>query len=84
MSEQQTDKMLKMLRKAGKRGVENYKFTEVRMLRYSSVVQDLRAQGHDIYVERVFLPNGRATNVYKYYLNEPKAERVGWFIKKHL
>lgn len=70
MKELQTSKMLKMLKRAGSRGIENYKFAKAGMLRYSSVVSDLRNDGYDIFVERVYLPNGRATNIYRYFLLE--------------
>lgn len=65
----QTGKVLKMLRKAGKRGVENHKFPEARILRYSARIAELRQEGHNIYCERVFI-RGKATGIFKYYLTE--------------
>lgn len=66
----QTSTILKMLRKAGKRGVPNYKFPQKNCLRYSARIGELRAQGYNIYCERVVLPNGRATGVFNYILLE--------------
>lgn len=70
MSQEST--ILKLLRKAGSKGVPNYVFPANRILKYSSRITDLRNDGYNIYCERVFLPNGRATNVYRYYLDEQK------------
>lgn len=66
----QESKILKMLRKAGQRGVANHEFPKRRILRYSARIGDLRADGYNIICERVYLPNGRATNVFKYILVE--------------
>lgn len=66
----QEARILKMLRKAGKRGVENYQFPKHRILRLSARLGELRQQGYNIYCERQYLPNGRATSVWKYYLVE--------------
>lgn len=66
----QEAKMLKMLRKAGQRGVENYKFPANKILRYSARINDLRQDGYNILCERVRLPNGRATNIFRYVLVE--------------
>lgn len=82
MSEAQTTTMLKMLRKAGNKGVENYKFPEARILRYSQTVKTLREQGYNIQLERVHLPNGRATGVWKYYLVEEVPKGIKRFFKK--
>lgn len=70
MSQEST--ILKLLRKAGNKGVPNYVFPRHRILKYSSRITDLRQEGHDIYCERDYLPNGRASNVFRYYLNEEK------------
>lgn len=70
--ELQTAKMLKMLKKAGNRGIENHVFPRHGMLRYSSVISDLRDAGYVITVERKYLKNGRASNVYIYRLVEEK------------
>lgn len=68
----QESKVLKMLRSAGKYGVENFKFPEARILCYTKAISRLREDGHNIITERVYLPNNRATNVYVYTLIEPK------------
>lgn len=70
----QTTKILKMLRKAKNKGVPNYRFPEKRILRYSARIGDLRNEGYNIYCERLLLPNGKATNVFNYYLNEESNE----------
>ena len=70
MTLSQTDHIIKALRKAGKHGLPNYWFPAHRILRLSARVNDLRADGYNIYVERVKLPNGRATQVWQYYLLE--------------
>lgn len=66
----QEQRIIKMLRKAGNRGIANYEFPKHRILRLSARLGELRKQGYNIYCERVFLPNGRATNVFKYYLGD--------------
>lgn len=72
----QTTKVLKMLRKAGQRGVPNYKFYSNRILRPSARIAELRADGYNIIAERQHLPNGRATNVWNYVLIE---EKTSWW-----
>jgi len=67
----QSTQLLKMLRKAGKHGVENYKFPQQNILRYSARIGDLRSEGFNIYCERVFV-KGRATGTFRYFLDEPK------------
>lgn len=42
----------------------------LKILRYSARIGDLRKQGYDIFCERVVLPNGRSTGVFKYFLIE--------------
>lgn len=73
----QETKLIRMLRKAGRHGVENYKFPQNRILCYTKVISRLRADGYNIYKERVVLPNGRSTGVYKYYLQEQ--DRTPWW-----
>lgn len=65
----QSEKIIKLLRQAGSKGVANYKFPEARILRYSSRIRELRQDGFNIYCERQSI-NGRATGVWMYYLNE--------------
>lgn len=62
----QNSKVYKML-KNSKRGVENYRFPQAGILRYSARINDLRKDGHNILTERQII-NGRHTGVYKYYL----------------
>lgn len=71
----QEDRVLKMLRKAGKKGVANYEFPRRGILRYSARIGDLRGYGHNISCERIKLKNGRATNVFRYYLIESNGEK---------
>lgn len=66
----QQGKILKLLRQAGKKGVPNYKFPRHNILRLSARLGELRADGYNIYCTRDYLPNGRATNVWRYYLSE--------------
>lgn len=64
----QTSKILKMLEKAGSRGVMNYQFPRNNILRYSARIGELRADGYNIIAERIKLKNRRSTNVYRYVL----------------
>jgi hypothetical protein len=67
ISQEQT--IINMLRKAGNKGVENFKFPQRHILKYSSRISDLRNDGVNIYCERQYR-KGRATGVWKYYINE--------------
>ena len=67
----QTTKLLNMLRKAGKHGIENYKFPQQGILRYSARIGELRAEGFNIYCERLVV-RGHFTGTYKYFLIEEK------------
>lgn len=66
----QETRVLKLLRKAGSRGVPNYKFQQHRILCYTKIISNLRSDGYNILTERQFLPNGRATGTYNYVLIE--------------
>ena len=77
----QTSAILKLLRKAGNKGVPNYAFPAHRILKYSSRISELRQDGYNIYCERVVLPNGRSTNTYRYYLQEETVKKK-WYQKK--
>jgi len=66
----QTSRILKMLYRAGSKGVPNYAFYQNRILRPSARIGELRADGYNITAERQYLPNGRATNVWHYVLYE--------------
>lgn len=66
----QNERMVQMMRRAGKRGVKNYEFPEQRILNYKARISELRQEGYNILVERVKLPNGKSTNVWTYTLIE--------------
>lgn len=66
----QTDLILKVLRANKRNGVPNYRFPELRILRYSSRIRELRLDGYNISCERQVLPNGRSTGVFIYRLLE--------------
>lgn len=64
----QSERILKQLRDAGSKGVENYKLAEYN-LGYRGRITELRQDGYNIYCERQRI-NGRATGVWVYYLTE--------------
>jgi len=66
----QSAELLKMLKKAGKRGVPNYKFPQHHILRYSARIADLRALGFNIPEPERQRHWGRLTGVYVYRLIE--------------
>ena len=72
--------ILKILRKAGNKGVANHVFPGMRILDYTARISELRHDGHNVVAERQHLPNGRATNTFRYYLieDQPKKRRFGW------
>ena len=74
----QTSKIIKLLWRAGKRGVPNYEFPKHGILRYSARINELRADGYDILCERQYLPNGRATNIFRYTLIEEDQTKKWW------
>ena len=67
MADQGT-RILRIIRKNNRFGVPNFVLSRI-SLKYSSRIAELRKDGHNIYAERVRL-NGRATNVWNYYLHE--------------
>ena len=67
----QEQKILRTLIKADTFGVTNYELSRL-ALKYTSVVSDLRKEGHNIVCVREKLPNGRASNTYRYYLSKVK------------
>ena len=67
----QEQKILRTLIKADTFGVTNYELSKL-ALKYTSVVSDLRKNGHNIICVRDRLPNGRASNTYRYYLSKVK------------
>jgi hypothetical protein len=66
----QDAQILSMLKKNKRKGVANYEFPAHRILRYSARIDELRKDGHNITCTRDYLPNGRATNVFRYHLVE--------------
>ena len=74
----QTAKVLQLLKNAGKHGVPNYTFFDNRILRASERIRELKADGYSIVTSRDYLPNGRATNVYRYTLIEEEKKKPLW------
>lgn len=70
----QEERMLKALKKAGRRGIPNHKFHDLRILSHTKIISNLREDGHVISKELVRLPNGRSTGVYVYTLEEQELE----------
>lgn len=64
----QAERIIKQLRDAGSKGVENYKLAEYN-LGYRGRITELRQDGYNIHCERQRI-NGRATGVFIYYLTE--------------
>lgn len=72
----QQTKILNLLRKTPT-GVPNYRFPQIGILKYSSRITELRHDGYNVYCERDRLPNGKATSIYRYFLNEqPKKTKL--------
>ena len=67
----QDQKILRALIKADTFGLTNYELSRL-ALKYTSVVSDLRKDGHNIICMREKLSNGRASNTYRYYLSKVK------------
>ena len=65
----QEQRVLRTLIKADTFGVTNYQLSRL-ALKYTSVVSELRKEGHNIVCVRERLPNGRASNTYRYYLSK--------------
>lgn len=62
-------KFARYIQKYGKKGVTNHELARHGFLRYSHYIKVCRDDyGMNISTERQYLPNGKATNVYKYYL----------------
>ena len=70
----QTQRLLKLFRQRGNKGVANYEFYQTGILRSSARIAELRQDGFNIMAVRQSLPNGRATNVWKYFLLEEEDE----------
>lgn len=70
----------KYMNKYGRKGVTNHELARQGFLRYSHYIQICRTlYDMQIITERQYLPNGRATNVYKYYYIPEK--RTPWWKK---
>ena len=67
----QEQRVLRALIKADTFGLTNYELSKL-ALKYTSVISDLRKNGHNIICVRDRLPNGRASNTYRYYLSKVK------------
>ena len=65
----QEERILKALIRADYHGLTNYDLSRF-ALKYTSVVSDLRKDGHNIVCVREKLKNGRASNTYRYYLTK--------------
>lgn len=61
----QEGKVLALIQRPG--GAYNFELSRV-ALKYTSVISELRKDGHDIIAERQYLKNGRASNTYRYRL----------------
>ena len=70
----QGSKIIKLLKKY-KRGVPNYRLSQC-ALKYTSVISDLRKDGHDIRAERVY-NHGKATGTWLYRLVDEDAPYRG-------
>lgn len=63
-------RMLRLMRRAPKNGVPNYKFSNHGILCYSKRISELRNEGWNIQGIRVFDKDGKATGVWRYKLIE--------------
>lgn len=70
----QHQKILKMLKEAGSRGVPNYKFAHNYILSYPKRLSELRFEGHNIIKERQIV-HGKSTGVFIYTLIEEKPKK---------
>lgn len=61
----QAARVLNKIKQPG--GAYNFELSRL-ALKYTSVISNLRKEGHEIIAERQYLRNGRASNTYKYYL----------------
>lgn len=72
----------RFMEKYGIRGITSVELSRQGFLRYSHYVKVCRDQyDMNILTERMYLPNGRATNVYKYTLIKEK-KTSWWSLKK--
>lgn len=63
----QEARIIHELKKAGQRGLPNYRFPQMGILRYSARIGDLRKEGYQIVAERQYL-HGRWSGVWIYRL----------------
>lgn len=61
----QEGKVLNLIRRST--GAYNFELSRV-ALKYTSVISELRKDGHNIIAERQYLKNGKASNTFRYYL----------------
>lgn len=61
----QEGKILAMIKRPG--GAYNFELSRF-ALKYTSVISELRKDGHDIVADRQYLKNGRASNTWRYRL----------------
>jgi hypothetical protein len=69
----QSSKIIKELKRAGNKGLANHDLARI-SLKYSSRITELRHDGYDIMAIRQYLPNGRATGTWRYYLNREEEQ----------
>lgn len=65
----QHGQVLELIRRSGREGIENWQLSKV-ALKYTSVISDLRKEGHDIEAVRQYDREGKALNTYKYRIRE--------------
>lgn len=58
-------RVLAMIKRSG--GAYNYELSRV-ALKYTSVISELRKDGHDIIADRQYLKNGKASGTWRYRL----------------
>lgn len=70
----QGSRIIEMLKKSKRHGVENYKFPQAHILDYTARISELRQDGHNILAERQKV-KGRSTGVWVYHLIEDRSSR---------
>lgn len=69
MYDTQSTKIVKLLKRRPIKGATNWELSQI-SLKYSSRIAELRQDGVNIIAVRQFLPNGRATNTWRYFIND--------------
>lgn len=64
--------VLKAIKDSGRRGIENWRLSRI-ALKYTSVISDLRKEGHDIVATRQYDRDGKPTQTYTYHLRRKRA-----------